>query len=104
MKTIHTYVCLVDNYRRPSRQRNTEGRYLVGAKSEDEAKELLQKAIKFGSIQVYYRTTDDEGQLKSDADILMDYKEIKKVRFDLPAGREPKTRLKPALSAIDSHK
>ncbi len=80
-KTVHTYVCLVDYYRRPSRQRNTEGRYLVGATSEKEAKEFLQKAIGFGSVQVYYRATDDDGKLKSNTDKLMNYKEMCKVRI-----------------------
>lgn len=51
------YICLVDHYRRPSRQRNTQGRYRVGAKNPKQAKELLQKAIGFGSIQVYYEDT-----------------------------------------------
>lgn len=96
MKTIHTYVCVVDSYRRPSRQRNTTGRYLVGAKSENEAKVLLQNAIKFGSVQVYYRATDDKGQLNNNIDSLMAYKEIKKVQID--------KKLVPVLSAVDCHK
>lgn len=54
MKTVNNYILLVDNYRRPSRQRNTAGRYRVAAKSPDEAVELLREKIKFGSIQVYY--------------------------------------------------
>ena len=51
MKQLNKYVCLVDNYRRPSRQRNTKGRYLVCAKTEREAKEILQNKIGFGSVQ-----------------------------------------------------
>lgn len=104
MKIIHTYVCLVDNDRRPSRQRNTKGRYLVGAKSEKEAKELLQKAIKFGSVQVYYRATDNKGQLESNIDTLMNYKEIKKVQSNLITDKESQIRLMPALSATKCHK
>lgn len=55
MKQINQYICLVDYYRRPSRQRNTTGRYRVGAKTTNEAKKLVQKAIGFGSVQVYYK-------------------------------------------------
>lgn len=72
MKPIHQYVCLVDTYRRPSRTRNTYGRYRVGAKTEKEAKELLQKAIQFGSVQVYYEDTNPPPEL------IVSYKEIKK--------------------------
>lgn len=55
MKQTNQYICLVDHYRRPSRRRNTAGRYRVGAKSPMEAKKLVQKAIGFGSVQVYYK-------------------------------------------------
>lgn len=58
MKKIKQYVCLVDNYRRPSRQRNTAGRYRVAAKTKDEAASLLRTAIGFGSVQVYYEDTN----------------------------------------------
>lgn len=54
MKPIQNYILLVDTHRRPSRQRNTAGRYRVGAKSEKEAEKLLRNAIGFGSIHVYY--------------------------------------------------
>ena len=40
--------------------RNTAGRYRVGAKSAKEAKKLLQRAIGFGSIQVYCEDTNPE--------------------------------------------
>lgn len=60
MKDVKNYILLVDNYRRPERCRNTQGRYRVGAKTPDEAVELLRKAIKFGSIQVYYCVDDLE--------------------------------------------
>lgn len=53
-KPIKNYILLVDSHRRPSRQRNTAGRYRVGAKSADEAVNLLRDAIGFGSILVYY--------------------------------------------------
>lgn len=58
MKEVRQYICLVDNYRRPSRKRNTAGRYRVAAKSPDEAVKLLREKIGFGSIQVYYDSTD----------------------------------------------
>ena len=58
MKNISNYILLVDSYRRPSRQRNTKGRYRVGAKTEKEAVKLLREKIKFGSIQVYYKCDD----------------------------------------------
>lgn len=58
MKKVNNYILLVDNYRRLSRQRNTAGRYRVGAKSEKEAIELLREKIGFGSIQVYYLSDD----------------------------------------------
>jgi len=54
MKKVRTAVVLVDAYRRPSRQRNTAGRYKVGAKTEKEAVKLVQKAIGFGSVQFHY--------------------------------------------------
>lgn len=53
-KEVKNFVLLVDHYRRPSRQRNTTGRYRVGAKSADEAIKILKKKIGFGSITVYY--------------------------------------------------
>lgn len=51
------YIVLVDSYRRASRCRNTYGRYRVGAKNPKEAKRLVQKAIGFGSVLVYYEDT-----------------------------------------------
>lgn len=52
------YIVLVDTYRRPSRRRNTAGRYRVGAKNPKEAKQLVQEAIGFGSVSVYYEAPD----------------------------------------------
>lgn len=61
MKEIKTYRCEVDLYRNgmifrsPSDRlydRGNTGVYYVGAKSPKEAKEILQKHIKFGSICV----------------------------------------------------
>lgn len=57
------YVCVVDGYRRPSRRRNTFGRYRVAARDEREAKDLLKKAVGFGSVQVLYEDTDAKGYL-----------------------------------------
>lgn len=54
MKPIKNYILVVDSYRRPSRRRNTAGRYRVGAKTPEEAVKLLRAVIGFGSIWVYY--------------------------------------------------
>lgn len=53
-KPIKNYILLVDSYRRPSRRRNTAGRYRVGAKTPEEAVRLLRAVIGFGSIRVHY--------------------------------------------------
>ena len=55
------YICVVDSYRRPSRRRNTAGRYLVCAKTEKQAKDILQEKIGFGSVQILYQVTSDHG-------------------------------------------
>lgn len=81
MKLLNKYVCLVDNYRRPSRQRNTKGRYLVCAKTESEAKKILQNKIGFGSIQIYYQVTKDYG-LSFEKKANLSYKEAKKMELD----------------------
>lgn len=93
MKVVHTYVCLVDGFRNGEifrdkkdklYDRNTKERYLVGAKTEKEAISLLREAIGFGSIQVYYRATNDSGEIKSvyqDTDVKMEYKRVAKVEF-----------------------
>lgn len=60
MKPIKNYILIVDGYRRPSRQRNTAGRYRVGAKAPKEAEKLLREKIGFGSIQVYYECEPDD--------------------------------------------
>lgn len=61
MANVTTYRCEVDLYRngaifRSAKEklydRNTTGVYLVGAKTPKEARELLQRAIGFGSITV----------------------------------------------------
>ena len=63
MKEIKQYVALVDCYRKngfahcPPKeylyQRQTRGRYRVAAKSREEARDLVQKAVRFGSVSVY---------------------------------------------------
>ena len=60
MKPIKNYIVLVDPYRRPSRRRNTAGRYRVGAKTPKEAEELLREKIGFGAIHVYYECKPDD--------------------------------------------
>lgn len=68
MKPIHNYILLVDTHRRPSRCRNTWGRYRVGAKTPKEARRMLQQAIGFGSVHVYYESKEN----------LVGYKELRK--------------------------
>ena len=54
MREVKQAIVLVDTHRRPSRMRNTAGRYRVGAKTEKEAVALVQKAVGFGSVQFYF--------------------------------------------------
>ncbi len=70
MKPIRQAIVLVDAYRRPSRQRNTAGRYRVGAKTEKEAEELVRAAIGFGSVKFYYWEREDSTHRK------VKYKEV----------------------------
>lgn len=72
MKKVKQAIVLVDAYRRPSRQRNTEGRYRVGAKTEREAEELVRAAIGFGSVKFYYWEREDSTHPK------VKYKEVVK--------------------------
>ena len=81
MKEIRQAIVLVDNYRRPSRQRNTAGRYRVGAKTEKEAEELVQKVIGFGSVQFYYWEDKDNRSSFYDSDQIVSYKEVVKEVF-----------------------
>lgn len=62
-KPVKQFVCVVDGWRRPSRQRNTMGRYRVGAKDEKSAKRMLQKAIGFGSVQVIFEDKEPQTRL-----------------------------------------
>lgn len=81
MKPVNQYVFGVDLYRNngmvfcdvPLYQRQSKGRYQVAAKSETEAKKLLQKAIGFGSINTMY-ASPDLMELK--------YKEIRKLVYN----------------------
>lgn len=73
---MEKYICLVDSYRRPSRKRNTAGRYIVCAKNKKEAKELLQKAIGFGSVSVYYEVSS-EG-FRQEKDLVMNRRDMYK--------------------------
>jgi len=70
MKPIRQAIVLVDAYRRPSRRRNTAGRYRVGAKTEKEAEELVKAAIGFGSVKFYYWEREDSTHQK------VKYKEV----------------------------
>jgi hypothetical protein len=60
IKPIKNYILVVDGHRRPSRCRNTRGRYRVGAKEPEEAVKLLREKIGFGSIQVLYECRSDD--------------------------------------------
>ena len=75
MKEVKQAIVLVDVYRRPERRRNTTGRYIVSAKSEKEAVELVQKAIGFGSVQFYYWERNDSFKF-------IKYKEVKKMSYN----------------------
>lgn len=75
MKLVKNYILLVDNHRSPARQRNTAGRYRVGAKTPDEAVKLLREKIGFGAIQVYYECPANEK-------LTIGYKEVKQEMFD----------------------
>lgn len=72
MRKIRQAIVLVDAYRRPSRRRNTAGRYRVGAKTEKEAEELVRAAIGFGSVKFYYWEREDSAHPK------VKYKEVVK--------------------------
>lgn len=93
----HTYVVLVDWHNRY--KHNTAGRYLVGANSEKEAKDMLQKAIGFGSVQVYYCATDDGYRLTNSCDALMSYGQMQKVDFVNSGKGHIENRLMPVLHA-----
>ena len=72
MKEVHQYVVLVDYYKPRHLSHITKGRYRVAATSEQEAVQLVQKAIQFGSAQFYYR---DE---HPDPKLILPYKSVKK--------------------------
>ena len=59
MKQVRQAIVLVDAYRRPGRRRNTAGRYRVGAKTEEEAENLVRAVIGFGSVKFYYWERDN---------------------------------------------
>jgi len=71
MNEINNYIFLVDSHR-PFKmyrynkqgvthlyQRQTAGRYRVGAKSEKEARKILHDAIKFGSVTFFYEDKEN---------------------------------------------
>jgi hypothetical protein len=72
MKPIRQAIVVVDAYRRPSRRRNTAGRYRVGAKTEKEAVSLVRAAIGFGSVEFLGWERPDSNSKK------VGYKEIVK--------------------------
>lgn len=76
MRPVEQFVFIVDGYRRPSRQRNAAGRYRVSEKTSKKAEKLLQKTIKFGSIQ--YLGTVDECDTNNTAQIRIPYQSVAK--------------------------
>lgn len=71
---IHTYVCLVHDDRKFLQG---EDRYLVGAKSETEAKEMLSGRLGIGTVNIDYQATDTNGDLIAPhLDTKMEYKQI----------------------------
>ena len=72
MKEIKQAIVVVDAYRRPSRRRNTAGRYRVGAKTEKEAISLVRAVIGFGSVEFLYWERPDSNNKK------VGYKEVVK--------------------------
>ena len=97
MKEINNYICIVDGHRRPSRCRNTYGRYRVGAKTEKEAIALLREKIKFGSIQLYYKC-DLKKEMPSQR---VGYKEVVKEELSRDANDKVIFAHVPVKSAID---
>ena len=75
MKEVKQAIVLVDTYRRPSRKRNTVGRYIVSAKSAKAAVQLVQTAPRFGSVQ--FSSWEQHDSFKS-----IKYKEVKKMLYN----------------------
>lgn len=85
MQKIKTYACDVDSHRRPSRRRNTYGMYYVGAKTADEAKEILRKAIGFGSIHIAFVTEERKCKHKECVKRIVEHKNDKTTINFVPA-------------------
>lgn len=96
MRTPHfkNYIVLVDMYRRSSRCRNTRGRYRVGAKNPREARKLVQAAIGFGSVLVYYE----------DSHLLARYREVLREQYVVGTKENLGFRLLPVRHATASQK
>lgn len=54
VKRWKNFIVLVDAASPPQFRHKSAGRYRVGARTEKEAKQLVQNAVKFGSVNVYY--------------------------------------------------
>ena len=59
MKPIIQYTCRVDRYKPVNFKHSTQGLYQVAAKTSAEARELVQKYIKFGSVGICYEIPDE---------------------------------------------
>ncbi len=116
MREIRTYICAVDAYRngfvfRAANnrlyERNTEGTYAVGAKTPKEAKAILQKAIRFGSVEVQRTKTKSDVWNPSGDDQIPDcrYKEIYfRTNVKIKDGRRVDTWVKKIPKATDALK
>ena len=61
MKPVYNYIVIVDAYRAHyATQRSTAGKYRVGAKTPEEAEELVRKAIGFGSPVTRCKCKEDD--------------------------------------------
>lgn len=94
MKKIQTFVAVVDGHRKPSMRRNTYGRYLIGAKSKDEAAAILKSQIGFGSVQIIGTTTETA----------LAYKSAVKECFETAPDKRTKTTHKPVVHATAKQK
>ena len=98
MKEVKQAIVLVDDHRRSSRQRNTAGRYRVGAKTEKEAVKLVQDAIGFGSVKFWYFEPTDSTNKK------VGYKEVVKEVWATNNPAETKFKYEQPVHATASHK
>ena len=93
-KEVKQCVVLVDYYKPRHLKHSTSGRYRVAATSKEEAVDLVQKAIKFGSAQFYYFDTNPKPQL------ILPYKSVKE-EISAPSPKGLTSFLVDVISATD---